>query len=351
MTDQKDWEDGMALTRRALSAWGLAVGLVLTPLLATQAAADDDINVGILRLTSHSPSIIAKAKGYFADEGLNVTFVPFQAAQPMAVAIASGDIDFGMTAISAGLVSLADKGAVKVIGGALLESDDAEGQKILVSKAAHEGGITTPADLAGKRYGVTTAGSSFHYMAHKIADGEGIDRASLKMVPLHKVPVVIASLKSGQIDAWSIVPNIANALTRGPDVVEIGEVADYIPGYQVTTVFTSTDNIEERRGLVERFLAALSKGIDDYNAAMVDKTMSEEDTAAIVAMIHEYVYADQPIEKADPRIRAFAMRISPGAALNLESVEDQLAWFQSENLVPEGVTIEDLVDTSFAPIN
>ena len=334
----------MALTRRALGAIAALTGL----LAATGAAqAADDIKVGLLSLTSHSPSIIAKAKGYFEDEGLNVSFVSFQAAQPMAVAIASGDIDFGMTAVSAGLVSLADKGAVKVIGGALMETDDVEGQKILASKAAYDAGLKTPADLAGKRFGVTTAGSSFHYMAHKIADGAGIERSDIRTIPLQKVPAVIASLKSGQIDAWSIVPNIAGALTRGDDVVEIGKVADFAPGYQVTTVFTSTKNVTERRPLVERFLAALSKGIDDYNAALVDGTMSEEDTAAIVEMIHEYVYSDQPLDKADPRIRAGAMRINPGAALNVASVEDQLEWFKSEKLVPQGVTMDTLVDTSF----
>ena len=40
-------------------------------------------------------------------------------AQPMAVAIASGDVDYAVTAISGGLISLAQKGAIKVIGGAL----------------------------------------------------------------------------------------------------------------------------------------------------------------------------------------------------------------------------------------
>ena len=34
----------------------------------------------------------------------------------MAVAIASGDVDNAVTAISGGFVSLADKGAIKVIG-------------------------------------------------------------------------------------------------------------------------------------------------------------------------------------------------------------------------------------------
>ncbi|WP_108659247.1 ABC transporter substrate-binding protein [Acuticoccus kandeliae] len=339
----------IASSKRAmLKAVGAgAVALALVAGGATGALAADKVKVGILSLTSHSPSIIAAGKNYFADQDIDVEFVSFQAAQPMAVAIASGDIDFGMTAISGGLVSLAQKGAVKVIGGALMETDDVEGQKIIVSKAAHDAGVTEPKALAGRRFGVTTAGSSFHYMAHKIADGAGFDRASLHIVPLQKVPAVIAALKSGQIDAWSIVPNIADALTRGPEVVEIGKVADYIPGYQVTTVFTSTRNVEEKRDLVERFLAGLSKGIDDYNAALVDKTMSEADTAAIVAMIHQYVYNDQPLEKADPRIRAGAMRINPGASLNVASVEDQLAWFKSEKLVPADATMEQLVDTSF----
>lgn len=338
----------MALTRR-IFALGAATAVMLAGIGSALAA--DDIKVGLLRLTSHSPSIIAKGKGYFEAEGLNVTFVPFQAAQPMAVAIASGDIDFGMTAISAGLVSLADKGAVKVIGGALQETDDVDGQKVLASKAAYDAGLTSPEELAGKRFGVTTAGSSFHYMAHKVADGAGVPRDEIHIVPLQKVPAVIASLKSGQIDAWAIVPNIAGGLTKGGDVVEIAKVADYIPGYQVTTVFTSTKNIEDRRGLVERFLAGLSKGIDDYNAALVDKTMDEKDVAAIVEMIHEYVYNDQPLDKADPRIRAGAMRINAGAALNVASVEDQLEWFKSEKLVPQGVTLDQLVDTSFVKTN
>ena len=328
----------LKITRR-LALAGLAALALTAP-----AYAADTVKVGILRFTSHSPSMIAKAKGYFEKQNIEAELVPFQAAQPMAVAIASGDIDFGVTAITGGLISLADKGAVKIIGGALEEQEGIEGQKIL----AHAGsGIEKPADLKGKRYGVTTQGSSFHYMAHKIADKEGFARSDIRITPLQKVPAVIAALKTGQVDAWSIVPNIAGALTRGDTVKEIGAVADYVPNYQVTTVFTSSANASDKADLVKRFLAALSQGIDDYNAALVDGSMSEEDTTAIVRMVHEYVYADNPFEKADKRIRAGAMRISPGAALNAASVKDQLEWFKSENLAPQSATYEKLVDESF----
>src|SRR5690606_38135023 len=105
-------------------------------------ASAEPVKVGILSLTSHSPSIIAEGKGYFTDERIEIEFVPFQAAQPMSVAIASGDVDFGLTAMTAGLVSLAERGAVKIIGGAMAEDPAIEGHKILVSKAAYEAGVT-----------------------------------------------------------------------------------------------------------------------------------------------------------------------------------------------------------------
>lgn len=330
-----------AITRRTLGV------LALAALAAGPAAAADTLRIGYLNLASHAPSFIAAEKGYFAEEGITPEMIGFQAAQPMAVAIASRDVDVGITAISAGLISLADKGVIRVIGGALQEVPEVEGQKILVSKAAYDAGVTSPDKLAGRSFGITTAGSSFHYMAHKIADAAGIPRDSLTLKPMQAVPAVIAALKSGQIDAWSIVPNIASGLVASGEVMEIGRVSDSIADYQVTTVFTSKANAEERRDLVERFLRAFSKGIADYNAAFVDRTMPEEEVKALVGMIHKYIFTDQPIDKADPRIRAGAMRINADAALNVTSVADQLEWFRSENLVPAGVTLEMLVDTSF----
>jgi len=334
-----------SITRRNLGL--LAGSAALAGARAAPAYAADKIHVGVLPLTSHAPTIIAGAKGYFAAHGLDAEFVTFEAAQPMAIAIASGDVDFGTTAITGGLISLADKGVVKVIGGALQEWPDVEGQKILASRPAHDKGLTSPDKLKGHSFGNTTAGSSFQYMAHKIAQKEGWPDSAITMRPLQSVPNVIAALKSGQVDAWSIVPNIADVLSKGPEVVQIGKISDFIPGYQVTVVFTSTANVTKKPALVKRFLAAYEQGVNDYNAALVDKTMNPQETAEIVAMIHKHVYASMPLDKADPRIRHGAMRINPGARMNLASIKDQLDWFKAEKMVSEGVTMQKLVDTSF----
>ncbi len=319
----------------AAAASGLAA-----PALASNRA----IKVGALRFTSHSGSFVAFERGYFADAGLDVEFEFFQAAQPMAVAIASGDLDYAVTAITGGLVNLADKGAIKVIGGALSEEDGIDGTKIIVSVAAFEAGVKEPKDLDGKRFAVTQSGSSFHYMGSKIAAAEGIE---LQFIPLQKVGAIVGAIKSGQVDAWSIVPHIAKPLAGSGAVHIIGSVADYIPNYQVTTVFTSTENATNERGMTESFLAGFSKGVDDYTAAMIDGTADQD---AMVDLIHKYVYTDRPREKAAPSIINGSMRLNKGAALNIASVQDQLSWFQSEELVDADITIDQLIDPSYVEI-
>ena len=305
------------------------------------------IRVGALRFTSHSASFIALERGYFADAGLDVELVFFQAAQPMAVAIASGDIDYAVTAVSGGLISLAQKGAIKVVGGALSEDSNLDGQKILVSDAAFQAGVTDPSKLGGKSFGITQSGSSFHYMGSQIAGAEGVE---LSFKPLQKVGAVIGALKSGQIDAWSIVPHIAKPLAGSGAVHIIGDVKDYVPDYQITTVFTSAKNAADERDMTQSFLSAFSKGVDDYAAAMIDRKDGDDGVNSMVDLIHKYVYTDRPREKAAPSIINGTMRLNSNAALNLASVQHQLDWFKSEDLVDSSISIDDLVDQSYVDI-
>lgn len=325
--------------RRALTLLGGAAAA--STLAAPAIAANKKIKVGALRFTSHSGSFIAYERGYFADAGLDVEFQFFQAAQPMAVAIASGDIDYAVTAISGGLISLADKGAIKVIGGALKEEAGIDGQKYLISSGSYDAGVKSLKDLDGKKYAVTQAGSSFHYMGAKMAAAEGI---SLRFTPLQKVGAIIGAMKSGQVDGWSIVPHIAKPLAKAGAWKIAGNVSDYIPDYQVTTVFTSAKNAANERGMTESFLQGFSRGVDDYAAAMIDKTASQDE---MIDLIHKYVYTDRERAKAAPSIINGTMRLSSGAALNLASVQDQLSWFQSEGLVGADITLDTLVDSSY----
>ena len=323
---------------------GLIGAAAATSLAAPAIAQNKKIVVGALRFTSHSASFVAAERAYFQEAGLDVELRFFEAAQPMAVAIASGDVDYAVTAISGGLISLADKGAIKVIGGAVSEEPGIDGQKILASDAAFQAGLTSPAGLDGKKFGISTAGSSFHYMGSKVAEAEGIN---MSFTPLQKVGAIIGALKSGQIDAWSIVPHIAKPLAGSGAVHIIGNVSDYLPNYQVTTVFTSATNANDERQQTSDFLKAFSMGASDYNSAMIDKSGGEDGVNEMVDLIHKYVYTDLERAKAAPSIINGTMRINEGARMNIASVQNQLSWFQSEGLIDGDITLDTFVDTSY----
>ncbi|MDE0031922.1 MAG: ABC transporter substrate-binding protein [Deltaproteobacteria bacterium] len=243
--DKKSWRWS------AGSLAGIAL-LGLTALWANEAAAEK-ITIGALRFTSHSPTFIAKERGYFKKEGLDVELKFFQAAQPIAVAIASGDIDFGVTALTGGFYNLADKGALKVIGGLYTENPKHNGMAVMASNKAYKEGVTSPEALKGRSWAMTQQGSSFHYVIGIIGAKHGFGVADVKVKPLQKVPAMIGAVKSGQVDAMSMVPHVAIPLNKAGAAKIIGWVRD-LGDYQVTTIFTSTDNVKNHRGKVTRFL-------------------------------------------------------------------------------------------------
>jgi len=329
--------------RQALIGMG-TVGAAATIGLPARAATR---NLAVLHLASHAPSFIAHERGYYKEAGLDIELKFFEAAQPMAVAIASGDADFGVTAMSGGLISLAQKGAVKVIGGALTEEKGVVGAIILASNKAYDAGLTEPSKLAGKSFGITTAGSSFHFMAHKIAQANNIELSDIQLRPLQKLGAIVGAISTGQIDAWAIQPAVAKKLIREGAAKQIGLVSDYAPNYQVTTAFTSTKNASEDRALTESFVKAYSKAIADYNAAFIDKTADDAEVDALAKIVHKYVESDSPFETAKQNLIDGAMRVNEGLALSLDSCVEQLEWFKSEGMVKDAITNEQLFDTSY----
>ena len=319
---------------------------IITFGVASVAYASDKVTLGALRFTSHSGGFIAYEKGYFADEGLDVEFEFFQAAQPIAVATAGGDVDFGIAGVTGGLMNLAEKNAIRIIAGVLHEKKGVDGMMIMASNQAYEDGLKTPADMAGKSMAMTQVGSSFHYMVQFVAAKEGFDLDSMRLVPLQKVGSMIGALKSGQVDTMIMVPHIAKALVNAKEAREIGWLNDYAE-YQISTLFTSVNNIENNRDMIERFIRAYSKGIADFNRVMLADNPDPAELEEMTQFIHKYVYVDRPYEKAKGPIQAGAMNLNEGAALNKTGVAEHMQWFKDEGLVNSAITVDQLVDSSF----
>src|SRR5262249_8197681 len=100
-----------ARRRRVLAGFGIGVAAAAMK----PARAQEKLRVGVLRLASSGPVFIAEDRGYFRDQGLDVELKFFDAAQPIAVATASGDVEFGVTAFTGGLFNLAGTAALRIL--------------------------------------------------------------------------------------------------------------------------------------------------------------------------------------------------------------------------------------------
>src|ERR1700722_10232957 len=141
------------------------------------AAQAETIKVGILKVGASGPVYIAQDRGYFTAEGLQAELTNFESGQSVAVAVASGDIDIGVTGLTAGLYNLASGGQIRVIAGLHREAPGFRTQGYFVSKRAYDAGLTSLKDIAGHSVALTTIGSTTHYAVALLTMKYGIPLA------------------------------------------------------------------------------------------------------------------------------------------------------------------------------
>jgi NitT/TauT family transport system substrate-binding protein len=311
----------------------------------------DKVKLGSLRFVSSGAVFVAIERGYFKDEGLDVLLTFFDAAQPVAVATASGDLDLGVTAFTGGFFNLAGKGALKIIAAQAKEAKGYEGNVVLVSNAAWDKGFRDVSQFAGHSIGITQIGSSFHYQIGQIAAAKGIDLKSIIIRPLQSLLAMAAALKTGQVDSIIIAPHLARAMIDNGDAKQIARYSD-IDEYQFGGLFTTPKTIAARRPMLEKFVRAYQKGAGDYFAALLKRDSDgrrvfDGASAEVAGMIAKYLYPSEPPQKAATLVEASAFYVDPQARLDIADILKQIAWYKAQGLVAGEVDARGSLDLSF----
>lgn len=320
-------------------------GLMAITAMGTARAEDAlKARVGVLRLSSSAPVFIAQDKGYFREAGLDVELKFFDAAQPIAVATTSGDVDFGVTAFTAGLYNLAGKGTLKVIGGMSREKAGYPLIGYFASNNAYAAGLKTPKDLAGKRVAVTQVGSSFHYSLGLLADKYGFKLADVKFVPLQSLSNAAAALKGETVDAALLPISTARKLMDEGGAKFLGWVGDETP-WQLGAVFASPKTLTNKV-LVTKFLGVLAKADREYHdvilAAMKDGVAPiNEQTKPLLEIIAKYT--NLPVEQ----VVGNCAYIDPDGKLDVKNVDNQIKWLQEQGFADKGFDVNTIIAKDF----
>lgn len=327
----------------------LALGLALGP---PPAAAQEKLNVGALRFVSNGGLFVAMERGYFKAEGLDIDLKFFDAAQPIAVAVVSGDLDLGATAFTAGLYNMAGKGALKVIAAQAREKKGYQGNAILVSSAAWEKGFRRLEDFPGKSLGITQVGSSFHYQIGQIARVKNFDIKAVSLKPLQSLSNMAAALNGGTVDAIIIAPHIAKPMLARGEAKLLGWYSD-LDEYQFGALFASPKAVEGRRAAVQKFVRAYQKGAQEFYDAMLKldpagaRSFDRDKADPVGLAVAKYVYPNAQGQAAVEQVMASSYYIDPQARLDVGDIHNQVAWLKANGLVDGTADAKAFLDLSF----
>jgi NitT/TauT family transport system substrate-binding protein len=320
---------------------GVAGSLVALLIAATAQA--ETIKIGALKSIAVGPVYLAIERGYFAAENLTAEITFFESAQPVAVAVASRDMDFGVTGFTGGLFSLAGQGALRVIGGYSREVPGFNFNAYVVSTRAWDAGVRSFKDFPGHSFGISQIGSPPHYSLALLAEKYHFDLASMRLQPLNSIANIAAAVVGGQVDTASLLSTPAIPIIERKEVKLLGWTGDETP-WQLGAVFTATATANERRELVERFLRAFKKGSRDYHDAYTGPDEKRKDAPAAEAITPIIAkYTGLTVDQVGQGI----VYVDPDARLDVKDVLHQIQWYRGQGLVKGEVDGDQVIDKRY----
>ena len=325
----------------------IAAASLCTMLAAAPGRAADTIRVGTVHSQGGATVFVADAKGYFKAEGLDVKITKVNSAAPIAVAVASGDIDFASTALTAAFVNLAAKGTLRVIASGGWERPGFQTIGFLVSNQAYAAGLHSFKDMKGRSAGITQLGTPLEYDLARVLKKYGVSLKDIKVVPLQSNQNVASALKGGEIDVGvQTVANIQPLVARG-DAKLLGWFADEVGSAQSTVTFTSGQMAKDHPDTVRRFLAAFAKASVAWDSAFVDAKGERKNMATADEMIGIVAkYLDQSPDVTARGIGYF----DPENRIKLSDMQDVIDWYRDNGMIKGNIKAEQLIDKRFAKL-
>jgi NitT/TauT family transport system substrate-binding protein len=241
----------------------------------------------------------ADQMGYYAEEGLVVTFLPGGPAVDNLATVTGGQAQFG--------IALADQLIVSRAGGSPLRAIAAVYRiSPVVFFTLPDTGITRPQDFAGKTIRVPMPiVTTLHAMTARV----GVSPEQYTEIEL---PSDVDMFLSGEVPIWgAYLTALVVSIQQTGCQLNLIYPGDYGIHFYGDVIFTTDDLIASDPDLVLRFLRATLKGW----------TYAVENPAAIGAMVQIY-FPDATTDDQNARMTASIPLINTG--------EDHIGWMKPE---------------------
>jgi NitT/TauT family transport system substrate-binding protein len=224
---------------------------------------DVSLGVGGKSLLYYLPLTIAEKKGYFTEEGLNVTINDFKGGSQSLQALQGGSVD-AVTGAYEHTIRMQVKGRPVI---ALIEMGRFPGI-VLAVKSALKDKVKKAGDLKGMKIGVTAPGSSTNNFVNYLLAKDGVKPDEVSIIGVGGGATAVASVKRGEIDAISNLEPVISTLARDGSIfvladtrTEEGSKAIFGGNSSAAVLYSTPEFIEKNPETTQRLVNALYKAL------------------------------------------------------------------------------------------
>ncbi|MGH3437012.1 MAG: ABC transporter substrate-binding protein [Sciscionella sp.] len=194
---------------------------------------------------------MAQARGYYKQQGVDVSIKPFNGDVEMVQALVSGAIDSAEVA-PAGVYRAVLKGAhLKIIGATIAtQTED------IYSKAS----IANLNDLVGKAFAASAPNSFPEIITEAMMVSKGI-KPDFKLVSAGSASQRIQGMYSGKFDATAAGAQFAAKVKKNPKFHVLAQSQDVVPQYPRLMIVTTEQALKNKPKAAVKFLAAEIEGL------------------------------------------------------------------------------------------
>lgn len=286
-------------------------------------------------LPAFAPFQLAKAKGYFDEADLDVTFRTGKGGADVATQVAVGNADLGGGIGDTPIIVRAnglDIRGVGLLGG--------HGLTQLAWRA--DAGITGPADFKDKSIGVLSFQDTTYYNLLGVLASVGLSKEDVDIQAVGPGGIIQLTI-AGNLQALSGVPEWIAAIEEAGVDMDQTPVDTVFPA-MAQAIIASDDTIAERPEVVSGFVGAVLQAIRDIEA---DPAQAAKD---FVAAVPQHEGKEVEIEAI---LRAYAEKVYPEAegqplgSFDPERIAAVQKFYVDSGIVQTAVPVEDLYTNEF----
>jgi len=236
-------------TLRSAALIGAVIGLSISAAHPGDALAADKIRVGKAQGAAWTflPVDAGVEQGLFAKNGIEVEIINLAGDAKVQQALAADSIEIGLGS-GPGMAFAAHGGVA--IGVAAFAGAPRNISATVLTDAPYK----TVADLKGKKFSVSTAGSLSEWLVKALAIKEGWGPDGATTVPLGAIASSVAALRMKQVDAVMLATEAGFALEAKKEGRILVGMENYAPDFITHVVFAPRALVEKNPALIERFL-------------------------------------------------------------------------------------------------